>query len=183
VSLALRGVDPYLQEAMGWLTQVIESWGGGVSFYSGRRTRADQQELWDFCNARRRLPSKLPQVQCPFPVATPGCSQHEYGFAVDAGFFSPRNRLGISDNWNVYAQDLARVYWGLSTVADDPNHFQQYPSSEFLPWVRETGQCRTIPRLSLTRDPFPANTQTFVACGPQAVGSICNHLSGCECFY
>jgi len=173
---ALRGVDPYLKEAMGWLTWVAESWGGGVSFFSGRRTRADQQELWDFCKAREPSITRFPSVPCPFPVATPGCSQHEYGFAVDAGFFSPRNRLGISESWNGYFQGLAKEYWGLSTVANDPNHFAMYPSSDFLPWARATGQCPTNPPVLSLKE----QSTIYRICGGGNSVS-CNFRTGCQC--
>jgi len=175
----LRGVSPYLQDATEWLARMIESWGGSASIYSGYRSRDHQQELWDFCNERELGIPKMPRVPCPFPVATPGCSQHEYGFAVDVGFFGP----APYPKWNGYAQDLAREYWGLSTVAGDPNHFQMYPSSEFLPWVREWGDCRPLPRLSLAMWPARVGSRIDDYCG---VGTFATRVqvdrSGFTCY-
>jgi len=152
----LRGVSPYIRDAINWITKIVEINGGSATYYSGRRSLREQQELWDFCEKRKPSVTRFPRVPCPFPVATPGCSQHEYGFAVDAGFFSPANRLGLTSSWNDLAQDLGRQYWGLSTVANDPNHFQMYPITTFLPWARETGQCPPPgPILSFTSTSFP----------------------------
>jgi len=141
VSLALRGVDPYIKEAITWISHTIESWGGTSYIFSGRRTLQDQKELFDDCERRRFHVGKWPVIPCPYPVATPGCSQHEYGFAVDAGFYGPPSGRMTTPDWTGYAQVLAREYWGMHTVEKDPFHFAMYPSSEFLPWARETGQC------------------------------------------
>ena len=185
MSLGLWGTDPYIKEAITWIQSVVEHWGGTSYIFSGRRTRAEQQDLWDDCFRRRERPTKFPIPPCPYPVATPGCSQHEYGFAVDAGFFGPPSGLMTTPDWTAYAQDLAKVYWGLSTVAGDPNHFAMYPTADFLPWAKSTGQCEVAPRLSLVRDPFPIGSQTRDICGtdPRLLGSSCNHLSGCTCYY
>jgi len=181
MSLAtLRGVDPYLKEAMTWIGRVVESWGGTGYILSGRRTKAEQKELSDDCFRRRSRPSKFPVPPCPYPVATPGCSQHEYGFAVDAGFFGPQSGLMTTPDWTSYAQDLGRVYWGLSTVAGDPFHFAQYPTSEFLPWARETGQCPTQPPLLSF---FEDRTDILIReCGIGAISSRRDRY-GLRCFY
>jgi len=165
MSLALRGVDPYLQEAIGWIGSVIESWGGIEYIFSGRRTRQDQQDIWQDCFDRNRTLTKSPFPPCPYPVATPGCSQHEYGFAVDAGYSGPPSGLMTTPDWTGYAQVLARDYWGMSTVAGDPYHFAMYPTSQFLPWAKETGQCVTAPRLSLMQ----SSAQTWQDCLLEAV--------------
>ncbi len=169
MSLALRGVHPYLQEAIGWITGLVESWGGSASYYSGYRSNADQRELYDFCRSRETSVTKFPQVPCPYPVAVPGCSQHEYGFAVDAGFFGPFPY----PKWNDSAQALAKEYWGLSTVAGDPNHFAMYPSNQWVPWVREFGDCRPEPRLSYALWPGsrpPGRIDSYCGIGTFATG-------------
>jgi len=185
MSLSLRGVDPYIKDAMTWIQQVVGSWGGSSVIISGRRSFEEQKELFDDCFRRRSRPTKFPIPPCPYPVATPGCSQHEYGFAVDAGFFGPPTGFGEISDWTGYAQVLAREYWGMSTVPGDPFHFAMYPTSDFLPWARSTGQCPDPVRLSLQRDPWPIGSQTRDICGdsPDLIGSSCNHLSGCTCFY
>lgn len=164
---------------MGWLERLLESWGGSVTYWSGYRSNADQKELFEFCRAREPSVTKFPSVPCPFPVATPGCSQHEYGFAVDATFFGPGGEI-----WTDYAQGLARDYWGLSQISGDQNHFQMYPSAEFLPWARESGDCRPVPKLSaVSRFGYVPRRTAEAICGPGSGAHTyrCG-LYGCECF-
>lgn len=154
MSLSLRGVNPYLKEAIGWIQQVVDAYGGSSILFSGFRTKREQQAIWDDCQSRGRI-TKLPFPQLPCgPVAQPGCSQHQYGFAVDAGFFGPATGVGTFPDWTGYAQDLGKHYWGLHQVSGDPGHFQMYTATEFLPWVRTQGEClESQPRLAI----FPGN--------------------------
>jgi len=174
----LSGVNPYLQEAMGWLSDLFDSWGGSSTFWSGYRSNADQRELFDYCRRREPSITKFPAVPCPFPVATPGCSQHEYGFAVDASFFSDRGGV-----WTAYAQELARDYWGLHRIPGDTNHFQMYSSQQWLPWVKEIGNCRPEPRQAAI--PFfpqrpPGRIDLICGAGTNATSVSCGPY-GCVC--
>ena len=57
----------------------------------------------------------------PNPVASPGTSRHESGFAIDLNGIS---KLSASDN--ALVNKIASKY-GLSPIANDPPHFQANP--------------------------------------------------------
>ncbi len=108
---------------------------GGVQIYlSGFRSRSQQEDL--FVTVRNR------------PVARPGCSQHQYGFAVDVawgllreespiGQFSPREI-------NSFMSEVGRIL-GLTAVERDPGHFQIFPGAQFKAWAVASGFCDPTP--------------------------------------
>lgn len=139
-SRALNGVDPWLAVRVRFLGQVIEAWGGVQIYLSGVRTDAEQSRLFD--------------REGPRPVAAPGCSQHQYGYAVDVAWallreFSPLGHFSPKEI-NELMMDIGRRI-GLVTVERDPGHFQIFPGSEFKPWAVAAGFCNptAVPRFLL----------------------------------
>lgn len=65
---ARAGIAPALAAAVGTTEEAI---GQPIPIVSGRRSRAEQQMLWDN------------RHQNPYPVAYPGTSRHELGLAID----------------------------------------------------------------------------------------------------
>ena len=65
-----EGLVPAMVAALARAEQVL---GEPLVIVSGRRTRSEQQALWDRREAN------------PYPVAVPGTSNHERGLAVDLG--------------------------------------------------------------------------------------------------
>ena len=129
-SRALNGVEPWLAVRIQWLGAVINHWGGVQIYLSGLRDRAEQSILFD--------------REGPRPVAAPGCSQHQYGYAVDVAWallkeFSPLGDFSPTQI-NTLMSDLGRSI-GLVTVQRDPGHFQIFPGSEFKPWAVASGFC------------------------------------------
>ena len=133
-SRVLNGLHPWLAERVKFLGDVIEFYGGVQIYLSGTRTRSEQQRLYDTVLGR--------------PVAAPGCSQHQYGYAADVawgalleqsalGGFSPRELAEAMTN-------LGRQV-GLVVVRGDPGHFQIFPGSEFRTWAVASGFCNPNP--------------------------------------
>ncbi len=119
--------------------QVIDFWGGGQIYLSGVRS-FDQQDIL-FRQKRVR------------PVAAPGCSQHQYGFAVDVSWlpiidFAANIQLTGKQTDDIMI-DLGRQL-GLVTVPGDPGHFQVFPGSEFRTWAVASGFCD--PNLRIERE-------------------------------
>lgn len=89
--------------------------GFTVTITSGYRSKADQKALQELKNQ--------------YPVATPGKSQHQYGFAVDL-VAKPWDRQSVLVSW----MKSAGVYW---LGASDPVHFQVFTPSE---WAVKIGR-------------------------------------------
>jgi len=135
MSLAIKsGLHEYLRVRIQWVQDVIEYYGGSTIYLSGFRTRAEQTKLWEDCNAF------LAGLTCPYPVAVPGCSQHEYGMAVDVAFLQPGGDAPDLGEWQAAAREYAKLI-GLVTVAGDPNHFQVWPGAEFRKLAQDAGEC------------------------------------------
>lgn len=133
-SSVLSGLHPWLAIRVRWLGEVIEAWGGVQIYLSGLRTEAEQI----------RLMRSLAQKFSSRPVAGPGCSQHQYGYAVDVawGLLREQSALGHFNpkEINDLMSDLGRSI-GLVTVAQDSGHFQIFPGSEFRSWSVASGFC------------------------------------------
>jgi len=113
----LRTTQPYLAWAVEYILAVANSYGGTHSITSVNRTA---QEQWDLY----RRPNSL--------AVRPGCSQHQYGLAVDVKFQDPR--------WQDWYSASARNF-GLSTVQGDPVHVQLVPGARFREWAVPQGYC------------------------------------------
>jgi len=132
-SRALSNVHPWLAVRIRWMGEVIEIWGGKQIYLSGFRTSEEQQILFD--------------TQTTRPAAAPGCSQHQYGFAVDVSWL-PITRITGTDVVDVslffktpeIMMDLGR-HIGLTTVQHDSGHFQVFPGPEFKAAAVAAGFC------------------------------------------
>jgi len=121
MSLALRsrlaGLNPYFSWAVEYILTWAEQHGGQFTVTSVNRTEQEQWDLWED----------------PFsPAVEPGCSQHQYGAAVDVAF--------DRDDWQRWWQASARNF-GLTTVRGDSVHAQLVPGAEFREWTTSQGLC------------------------------------------
>lgn len=170
MSLGIKaGLHPYLRERIQWVEDVIEYYGGTAWYSSGLRTRAEQKRLFD---KGREFPGSRAVV------AVPGCSQHEYGFAVDVSFLPGAGAAGLPPGLparNIYPEyaDYFASLVGLVSVANDPGHYQIYPGSEFRKLAQDLGAC-----------PRPQRIIGIVEslCGPDA-GSVSRSNLGYTCHY
>ena len=136
-SRILNSLEPWLRERVKWLGEVATIIGSNQSLLSGRRSSAEQRELYNSRGSR--------------PVAFPGCSQHQYGFAADAAWqpafqvtSKGRARVFSAQATNNSMESAAR-YVGLVLVAGDTGHMQVYPGSEFRVWAQSRGLCNPNP--------------------------------------
>jgi len=111
-------VNPYVANRVSRILDVADRYGGRYTVTSGYRNIWQQWQL-------RSDPRGL-------PVADPGCSQHQYGLAMDVKFDDP-----WWQNWYLRA---ARTL-GLITIKDDPVHVQAFDGSNFRRAVSEMGLC------------------------------------------
>ena len=121
---------------MQWIEQTVNDWGGTVVYVSGYRTRAQQQELWE---SRQGWLGRLTGR----PVAPPGCSQHNYepSYAVDIRVVPAHGEGGIDvRDWDNFITSLGN-YVGVTTVRNDPGHYQMYPGAQFGQWATDSGLC------------------------------------------
>jgi len=155
-SRILQEVHPWLSVRLKWLGEVAKIIGSGQTLISGNRNRDQQQELFDRVENR--------------PVAPAGCSQHEYGFAADATylpsvFVSSKGRamIGVIRDTNQFMENAAHSV-NLTTVRNDPGHFQIYPGSQFRSWAVGRGFCPErppTPRWQIERQ-FQINQENFI---------------------
>ena len=88
------------------------------------------------------------------PVAAPGCSQHQYGFAADATYefvisspgipFPPKVPRGVDVtplSETTKFMNAAARHVGLTVVAGDDGHYQIYNGLAFRNWAMGTGVC------------------------------------------
>lgn len=132
-SRIINEVHPWLGVRLKWLAEVARIVGSTQVLLSGNRTRQKQQEL--FVNRGAR------------PVATPGCSQHQYGFAADAAYLpitqvsSKGRALTIGPTETNRLMESAAHHVNLTTVTNDPGHLQIYPGQMFRNWAIARGLC------------------------------------------
>jgi len=147
----LRSTHPYLAWSIGYILDAASHWGGKFTITSVNRTAAKQQELF------RRAGSS---------AARPGCSQHQYGAAVDVIFEDPR--------WQDWYLASARNF-GLTTVRGDSVHVQLIPGARFREWAEPRGLCP---------DPnYPVgNIERVCGVGSGATSVSTNAFGGFTCF-
>ncbi len=145
----LGGLQPYVRDRIAYVLRVADQYGGRYTVTSGFRTKSQQQALIDQGKTDTQ----------------PGCSQHQYGLAVDVKF---SNKL-----WQEWYLEGAR-WTGLITVAGDPVHVQAFPGQEFSSYTKRIGLC--VP------DRFIAQSLKDV-CFRDGGWWRCTHKSGCSCLY
>jgi len=135
-SRIINSVHPWLGARLKWLGEVANVVGSSQQLISGNRTRAEQRELFGQLGSR--------------PVAAPGCSQHQYGFAADAQYFratgitSKGRGVVASQAETDFFMESAAHHVSLTTVANDPGHLQMYPGAQFRSWATSRGLCNPI---------------------------------------
>lgn len=117
----LLNVHPIVLERWFALERAIRRAGYTVTVTSGFRSRAQQQKLYE---ARQR-------GEHPFPVARPGCSEHNHGVAVDAVTSVPERFLGGA------ARHFGLVWAGPT----DRVHFGVFTQPQWRAVVHEEGLC------------------------------------------
>jgi len=146
-SRIINSVHPWLRVRLQWLSEVATIIGSRQSLISGNRTREEQQVLFDRQGTR--------------PVAPPGCSQHQYGFAADATYLpsvlitsKARPLLSAAAETNRVMESAAH-HVQLTTVSNDPGHLQIYPGAQFRVWAIGRGFCSPAPPPLVIRESFP----------------------------
>ena len=173
-SRIINTVHPWLGARLRWLGQVAEIIGSRQSLLSGNRTRVEQRKLYDRPGTR--------------PVAFPGCSQHQYGFAADAqylpiirGSSKARPAISTAKQTTQFMNSAAR-HVGLTLVAGDDGHYQIYPGIQFREWAVSRGLCNPNPPPRPTRFVKPRTDFVFRTCG-EGADSVRFGLFGAECIF
>jgi len=112
------GIHPYVADRVRYLISIANRYGAQPRVISGKRSQAKQWRLYN--------------ENVGIPTAFPGCSQHEYGLAMDVEF--PTRAW---QNW--YQQSASRI--GLTTVTNDPHHVQALPAAVIRPILTGRGLC------------------------------------------
>lgn len=169
-SRILQEVHPWLRVRLEWLAEVATIIGSGQTLISGNRTRSEQADLFG------RLGSR--------PVAAPGCSQHQYGFAADATylpsvFISSKGRPLLSPiaETNLFMKNAAH-HVNLTTVENDPGHVQIYPGAQFRNWAESQGFCDPIQLAGFNIETVDAANRAYRDCLLNAVRQ--NRLLGSD---
>ena len=100
------------------ILEVADRYGADYTVTSARRSPAEQEFLWLDCETNTQ----------------PGCSQHQYGLAIDVAFRDPQ--------WQAWYQ-RAGQHMGLVTVSRDPVHLQAFPGNLLRPHLVRGGLCPT----------------------------------------
>ncbi len=163
-SRIINSVHPWLGERLKWLQEVAVAIGSTQTLISGNRTIEEQRELWEGAGSR--------------PVAAPGCSQHQYGFAADATW-TPAVHFGAGMKPKTFStaetfasMESAARFVNLTTVSGDPGHMQMYPGSQFRQWAVGLGLCTPTPRPSSFARESAANTERYQNCLKNVSGAF-----------
>jgi len=113
----LANTNPYFAWAVEYILTYAQRARANFTITSVNRTAQRQWELWN-------TPGSF--------AVQPGCSQHQYGLAVDVSF--------ARDDWQRWWQASARNF-GLTTVRGDSVHAQLVPGAEFREWASSHGLC------------------------------------------
>jgi len=155
-SRIINEVHPWLGVRLKWLAEVAKIVGSSQILISGNRTKEEQRRLFG------RLGSR--------PVAAPGCSQHQYGFAADASylpsFFVTSKGRAQTDpqiETDQFMQSAAH-HVNLTTVTNDPGHLQIYPGAEFRHWAIGRGLCNPIQLNGFNIEKVDAANRAFRDC-------------------
>jgi len=137
-SRVISSLHPWLGVRLEWMGEVARIVGSKQNLFSGFRSYEEQLALYD------RLPTGR-------PVAYPGCSQHNYGFAADGSWdlitqvtSKGRPKIFTSAETVAFMNSAAR-HVGLVLVANDDGHFQVYPGIQFKEWAVSWGFCNPNP--------------------------------------
>jgi len=140
-----------------WLSDVALAVGSRMTAFSGNRSLERQSELYNGGSGGR-------------PVAFPGCSQHNYGWAADVGFDLIRQitskgrarQFSPAETWTFFNSAARHV--NLWLVAGDNGHYQIYNNLEFKNWAVARGFCNPnppLPRFEVDRAAFDKALDEF----------------------
>jgi len=143
-SRIINSVHPWFGARLKWLGEVATLYGGVQLLISGIRTRSEQLELYETVFDR--------------PVAPPGCSQHQYGYAADA-VWQPFQQITSKGKGFIFSQEEtnkimneAAAIASLTTVRNDPGHLQVFNGTQFRSWAERRGFCDPRPPLTASRN-------------------------------
>jgi len=163
-SRIINSVHPWLGDRLSWLGEVAALYGSRQSLISGNRTRQEQLRLYESVAGR--------------PVAYPGCSQHQYGFAADAQYLpmtliSSKGRPIVfsSQDTTLTMNNMAR-HVGLTVVAGDDGHYQVFNGIEFKAWAVRRGLCNPNPPVSRAVLQRQSNLLHTLAIGQRTLAEI-----------
>jgi len=126
----LSVLQPFMSQRIGFILAVAEHYGGKFVITSVNRSAAQQSSLY----------------QAPGSLAVfPGCSQHQYGLAVDVLF--------ERQDWQNWYLAMSRNF-GLTTVDGDPVHVQGVSGARFRESALPLGLCPDPAYRGLTRFSF-----------------------------
>lgn len=114
------GVHPFVADRVRYLLDIADRHGGRYQVTSGVRTGQKQWELY------------AQNAWSGTPTAEPGCSQHQYGLAMDVQF-----TRDIWQKW--FIRNGVNV--GLTSVRGDPVHLQAIPGGQFRAAVEPLNIC------------------------------------------
>lgn len=159
-SRVLNSVHPYVADRVRYILRYASQWNPKFTVTSGYRSAAEQ---WALVTDRNVTAARV------------GCSQHQYGLAVDVKF--------ERDDWQRWYLDSARRL-GLSTVSGDPVHVQAYPGTSFRNYVEGQGWCPD-PSYPAQSEPWPVrprgNIDRYCGVGTFATRVFCDD-KGCTCY-
>jgi len=145
----LNGVHPYVSDRVRRILAIADQYRAEYTVTSGERTAGQQQRL--YFDHKTNTP--------------PGCSQHQYGLAVDVKFTGKHEAW-----WQDYYRRAAR-HLGLVIVENDPVHVQAIPGSTFRQLAVAARVCH--PQVSL-------ESRTWRDCLLHASGHTKGHRHSCK---
>jgi len=155
-SRIINSVHPWLGARLRWLAEVATIVGSRQLLISGNRTREEQRILFNRQGSR--------------PVARPGCSQHQYGFAADASYLpsvfitsKARPLLTPTEETNRFMESAAH-HVSLTTVSNDPGHLQIYPGAQFRDWAIGRGLCNPLQGSGFNIVPVLDSVESYRQC-------------------
>lgn len=111
MSVALRGLQPWVRPNAQWALDVAARYGVKVTVTSVRRTWVQQNELYSRYQ-RAVANGTFPSASVPYPANPPGFSSHNYGLSWDSDV-APHLRA-----WWAHVRTLA----GFRVPANDVVH-------------------------------------------------------------
>jgi len=113
-----KNIHPYVRDRVKALLTVVDRYGGRYTVTSGYRPAVRQAEL--LCSSKAAS------------FVEPGCSQHQYGLAMDVVFDNPL--------WAAWYEKNAQKL-GMPTHGGDHVHVQAVPGAQFRRLASSAGVC------------------------------------------
>jgi len=162
--------DPRFGDPLNQLLAAAKAQGINANIISGRRSAADQQQLWaNYQAGKAGQPLPYPD-RGPVPLAAkPGTSLHEQGLAADVEATDPKQQAKL--------RALAPQF-GLATIGpSDPNHFQfagspavAVANSASAPLASSGAPAKINPGLSINSSPLAGSHAQFIQDYAKSIG-------------